>query len=126
MSLFTQKSQLEADIAEKDAGILRAATAIHYAATVISTENDRFWSIPTDRLLDVLNNNVELTLSTFAANTQAATAINALLDAVAVPELSHRAPTESGRSDITFDGTSFALISHVIPEVEETVVIEEE
>jgi CRP-like cAMP-binding protein len=116
MSLITQKSQIEADIAEKDAGILRAATALHYAATVIATENNRFWSIPTDRLLAVLNENVALTLSTFAANTQAATAINALLDAVAMPELSRRAPTEPARADITFDGTSFVLVPPVAPE----------
>jgi CRP-like cAMP-binding protein len=114
--LTTPKTQIEADIAEKDAGILRAATALHYAATVIATENDRFWSIPTDRLLAVLNENVALTISTFAANTQAATAINALLDAVAMPELSRRAPTEPARADIVFDGTSFVLVPPVAPD----------
>lgn len=33
MSLITQKSQLEQDLAEKDAGVLRAATALHHAPT---------------------------------------------------------------------------------------------
>ena len=111
MSLITQKTQLEADLAEKDAGVLRAATALHHAATVLAGENARFWSVPTDRLLAVLNADLALTIATFQANTQAGTAINALLDAVASPELPRRAPTEPGRSDIVFDGTAFVYVA---------------
>ena len=116
MSLITQKTQLEADLAEKDAGVLRAATALHHAATVLAGENDRFWSVPTDRLLAVLNADLALTIATFQANTQAGTAINALLDAVASPELPRRAPTEPGRGDIVFDGTAFVYVAPPEPE----------
>ncbi len=121
MSLITQKPQLEQDIAEKDAGILRAATALHHAATVLVAENKRFWSVPTERLLDVLNADVPLTLETFGANTQAGAAINALLDAVDSPSLTTRAPVETGRSDITFNGTAFVYTAPVLapePELE--------
>ncbi len=118
MSLITQKTQLEADLAEKDAAVLRAATALHHAATVLAGENSRFWSVPTDRLLGVLNADLALTLATFGANTQAGTAINALLDAVGSPELSRRAPSEPGRTDIVFDGTAFVHVPPVEPEPE--------
>jgi uncharacterized membrane protein len=118
MSLITQKTQLEQDLAEKDAGVLRAATALHHAATVLRCENDRFWAIPTDRLLAVLNADLALTLATFGANTQAGTAINALLDAIASPELPRRAPVEPGRTDITFDGKQFVYVAPPEPEPE--------
>jgi len=118
MSLITQKSQLEQDLAEKDAGVLRAATALHHAATVLAEENDRFWAVPTDRLLAVLNADIPLTLATFAANTQAGTAINASLDAVAAPIFTRRAPVTAGRSDIVFDGTAFVLVIPPEPTLE--------
>ena len=107
MSLITPKPQLEQDLADKDAGVMRAASALHHAAAVLTAENQRFWGIPTERLLAVLNADLPLTLATFAANTQAGSAINALLDAVGSPELTSRAPVEPGRNDITFDGAAF-------------------
>jgi len=116
MSLITQKSQLEQDLAEKDAGVLRAATALHHAATVLAGENNRFWSVPTDRLLAVLNADLALTLATFTANTQAGTAINALLDAIDSPDMPRRAPVEPGRSDIVFDGAAFVYVAPPDPE----------
>jgi len=116
MSLITQKSQLESDLAEKDAGVLRAATALHHAATVLHSENDRFWAVPTDRLIGVLNADLALTLETFQANTSAGTAINSLLDAVAHPSLPVRAPVEPGRSDIVFDGAAFIYVAPPDPE----------
>jgi hypothetical protein len=91
--MLTPKTQLEKDLAEKDAGIIRAATALHYAGTVIAAENAQFWSLPQDRLLAVLNDNVERTLAMFAANSAAANAINSLLDQIGNEALSHRAPT---------------------------------
>jgi len=116
MSLINQKSQLEQDLAEKDAGVLRAATALHHAATVLHAENDRFWAVPTDRLLAVLNADLALTLATFQANTTAGTAINSLLDAVDHPSLIVRAPVEPGRTDIVFDGTAFIYVAPPEPE----------
>jgi hypothetical protein len=111
MPLITIKSQLEQDLAEKDAGVLRAATALHHAATVLKAENVRFWSIPTERLLAVLNADIPLTIATFTANTSAGSAVNSLLDAVAAPEFTNRAPVTAGRSDIVFDGTEFVYVA---------------
>ena len=107
--MLTPKTQLEKDLAEKDATIIRAATALHYAATVLEAENTRFWALPDARLLAVLNDNAERTLAMFAANEAAANAINALLDQVADETLTHRAPVSAGRSDIQFDGTTFTI-----------------
>jgi hypothetical protein len=107
--MLIPKTQLEKDLAEKDASIIRAATALHYAATVLEAENARFWALPDDRLLAVLNDNAERTLTMFAANEAAANAINALLDEVGDETLTHRAPVSAGRSDILFDGTTFTI-----------------
>ena len=111
MSLTTQKTQLEHDLAEKDASVMRAATALHHAATILRSENDRFWAVPTDRLLAMLNADLALTLATFQANTAAGSAINSLLDAVGQPSLPTRAPVEPGRTDIIFDGERFVYVA---------------
>ena len=105
--MFTPKTQLEKDLAEKDAGIIRAATALHYAGTVIAAENAQFWSLPDDRLLAVLNDNVERTLAMFEANSAAANAINSLLDQLGNEALIHRVPTTMP-SNWVFENGAFA------------------
>jgi len=107
MSLITIKTQLDSDLSDKDASVLRCATALHHSATIIKCENERFWNTPTERLLAILNNDISLTLATFEANTSAGVAINALLDAVDHPSLTVRIPVEPGRSDIVFNGERF-------------------
>lgn len=107
MSLTIQKTQLEKDLLEKDMSILRSTEALHHAATVINNENEKFWSLPTDRLLDVLNYNIEQTLSIFEANAQAATVINSLLDLVNDPKYTNRAPIVPKRLDIVFENGIF-------------------
>jgi hypothetical protein len=118
MQLIPEKTQLESDLAQKDASILRSAEAVHHAATVIMNENRLFWSLPTDRLLGVLNHNVARTLATFAANTAAATAINGLLDAVGAPHLANRIPNVPGRSDIVLQDGVFVYVAPVVEEPE--------
>ena len=95
------------DLDTKDALILQAAEATHHLASVLAATNEQFWSLPTDRLLGVLNADIPATLATFAANTALAGAVNASLDALNLPQFSRRAPTEQGRSDIEFDGVAF-------------------
>jgi len=119
MSLITSKTQLQIDLDAKDESVLRSAEAMHHTATVIKNENIKFWSLPTDRLLAVLNYNIPQTLSVFAANAQAAVAINALLDAVDSPRFSNRLPTEMGRNDVMFDGNQFVVIPPEPPEEQE-------
>jgi hypothetical protein len=108
--MLTPKTQLEKDLAEKDAGIIRAATALHYAGTVIASENAKFWALPQDRLLAILNDNVERTLAMFAANSAAANAINSLLDQIGNEALSHRVPT-SMPSNWVFENGAFAYVA---------------
>lgn len=109
MPLVTPKSELEQDLAEKDAGVLRVATAYHHAATIQKEENGKFWALPTERLLALMNADIPLTLATFGANTAIGVPTNAMLDAVAAPGLPNRAPVEPGRTDIIFNGTEFVV-----------------
>ena len=114
--MLTPKTQLEKDLAEKDAGIIRAATALHYAGTVIAAENAQFWALPQDRLLAVLNDNVERTLAMFEANSVTANAINTLLDQLNNEALSHRAPVTMPEGYV-FENGAFAYIEPT-PEIE--------
>lgn len=107
MSLLTPKTQLEKDLAAKDDSVLRAAEAAHHFAVVLKNENDLFWSLPTDRLLEILNYDVPTTLATFKANTEIGIALNSTLDQLALPQFSTRAPTTVGRQDIVFNDTIF-------------------
>jgi len=103
-------SQIEADLARKDGIILRVAEATHHLATELSRAHQSFWAIPTERLLAVLNANVAETVQAFEANTALATACNASLDALDLPEMSARAPLLPGRSDIVFENGAFVQI----------------
>lgn len=108
--MLTPKTQLEKDLAEKDAGIIRAATALHYAGTVIAAENAQFWALPQDRLLAVLNDNVERTLAMFEANSAAANAINSLLEQIGNEALIHRVPTTMPEGYV-FENGVFAYVA---------------
>jgi len=108
--LTTPKTQLEIDREANNASVIRSAVALHHAAAVIAAENRLYWSLPDDRLLAVLNDDVAVTLARFAANLEAATAINSLLDQVGDPSLTVRAPTAPGRSDIGFADGAFFII----------------
>jgi len=106
------------DLDVKDALILQVAEATHHLASVLATTNERFWAFPTDRLLAVLNADVPATLATFQANSALATVVNSSLDALNLPQFTHRAPTEQGRSDIEFDGEVFIHLAPPEPEPE--------
>ncbi len=111
MPIIHPLTEAEADLAAKEQFVLQAGEATHYLASVLAGTNSQFWSLPTDRLLTVLNADVATTLATFAANTVLGTAVNASLDALAVPRFSIRAPVEAGRTDIVFDGTAFVYVA---------------
>ena len=105
------------DLDTKDALILQVAEATHNLASVLAATNEQFWSFPTDRLLAVLNADVDATHATFAANTALAGAVNASFNALNLPQFSRRAPTEQGRSDIMFDGVAFIYVAPAVTEV---------
>jgi len=111
MSIIRQLTEAEADLAAKEALVLQAGEATHHLASTLATTNAQFWSLPTDRLLAVLNADIPATLATFAANTALGLQVNASLDALAVPQFASRAPVTAGRSDIIFNGTMFEYIA---------------
>ena len=118
MPLLTPKTELEKDLAAKDESVLRAAEATNHLAAILKNENELFWSLPTDRLLAVLNHDVPTTLATFAANTATGNALNATLDQLALPQFPNRAPVTAGRNDIVFNGTAFEYVAPPAPEPE--------
>lgn len=114
MPIIRELTEAESDLAIKEALVLQAGEATHHLASTLATTNTQFWSLPTDRLLAVLNADVPTTLATFALNSSLGAEINASLDALNVGTFSARAPVTAGRSDIVFDGTAFV---YVTPEV---------
>lgn len=97
---------------------MRCAEAAHNLAAVLKNENAHFWDVPTERLLVVLNHNVDVTLSTFAANTAAGSVVNAILDQLGDPRFPTRAPVEPGRSDIVYQDGAFMLVQPPESEIE--------
>lgn len=116
--LTTQKTQIEKDIAAKDESVRTTGRAIHHLAATLKEENRKFWLLPDDRLLAVLNADVPQTLATFAANTALGSMVNSQLDALSEdPELAEkfpsRAPVEMGRTDVAFDQQAMQFV--IIP-----------
>jgi hypothetical protein len=120
MSLITQKTQIQRDLDAKDQSVLEAAGAMHHLAATLRESNRKFWSLPDDRLLAVLNHDIPQTLATFAANTALGTVVNAQLDALSLPQFPSRAPVEMGRQDVSYDAESglFVVIPPAEPEPE--------
>ena len=109
--ILPQLTELEQDTAWLTSLILRMGEATHHLATVATAANDEFWhTLETERLLALLNVDVALSLSILAGNTAIAGPVNASLESIGLARFSHRAPTEPGRSDISFDGKQFFLI----------------
>ena len=117
MPIIAPKTQAEADLSAKESLVLQAGEATHHLASVLASTNAAFWSLPTDRLLAVLNADVPATLATFAANTALGMQVNASLDALGVAAFAKRAPVEPGRSDITFNGSAFVYTAPEPPAV---------
>jgi hypothetical protein len=115
MPILTQRTQLEVDLLQKEELVIRAAEAAHNLATVLQNCNNEFWSLPTNRLLAVLNADVSATLETFAQNTALGVACNVTLDAVGLEKFANRAPVEPKRKDIVFDGSNFVCTAQEQP-----------
>ena len=118
MSIIRQLTEAESDLAAKEQLVLQAGEATHHLASTLVSTNAAFWSLPTERLLAVLNADLPATLATFETNTALGLQVNASLDALAVPRFSTRAPVTAGRSDIVFDGTAFVYVAPPAPEPE--------
>jgi hypothetical protein len=103
MSLIKQKTELESDLLLLDDGILGVAERVSRAIRQMQYAHAAFWSLPTERLLDVLNNDVERTTKLFAAYEALATALNAALDNLGIESFQDRAPISPKRMDIQWD-----------------------
>lgn len=98
--------------------ILRVGEATHHLALTASSVNREFWNtLPTERLVALLNANVARSLAILGSNTTLAGPVNASLAALGLARFSCRIPTEPGRSDITFDGKQFVYVPPVPEEV---------
>jgi len=111
MTLLPTKTTLESDLAALDESILRSGETLNHAAAVLKREHTLIWSLPDDRLLAVLNANVERTVAISAAKDKIATEINAMLDELGLERFSNRAPVGLGRDDIALDGGTFAIVT---------------
>lgn len=98
-----------------DQGTLASAEAANHFAAVLHGSWNRFWYRPVETVLAELNADVAKTLEVFILNTQAATAVNAILSSVGDPRFSHRAPDYMPEG-YAFDGTQFTFTAPVQPE----------
>jgi hypothetical protein len=114
--LTTPKTQLEKDRDENNARAKRIATALHYAAVVMTHEHREYWALEDERLLPILNDNIQVTFARNEETLKAALALNAALDAFDDPELTNRAPVLPGRSDIGFSNGAFFIVPPPEPE----------
>ena len=110
MSLIREKTPIEKNRSLLEECILTGAEAAHHAAVVISNVNERIWGLPTEELLELLNDDVPYTLSVFGENTAISKAVNARLNGLNLPQFPTRAPTSMGRSDIKLEAGTFVLI----------------
>lgn len=110
MQIIKPKTNLATDLETLDDFIQQSAKIAHDQAEALREAHAWFWNLPTERLLDLLNEDVAVTLATFSLNTSLGTATNASLDAVNHSDLVVRAPVTMGRTDIMFDGTAFIYV----------------
>lgn len=106
MSLFTQRTQLDQDLAFKDSLILRGLEAAHHMAVTLEMSYREFWELPTDRLEAILNADIPRTLAMFAGNTELGTAVNSALDTAKYGTV--RSPVELP-PNVSFDGKKFTV-----------------
>jgi hypothetical protein len=77
-----------------DTAALAGAQAAHHFATVLRAQWSAFWGRDVATVLSDLHADLPKTLAIFQLNTQAALAVNSLLDAVADERFPVRAPAE--------------------------------
>lgn len=113
-SILPVRSQLDVDRYAKDSRVIECAEAAHNLAVVLGNAQRWLWSLPMERLLALLNEDVDLTEATLSQNIRLGAAVNAALDAADVRD-EHgalrypcRAPVAGTRADVRFDGIRWA------------------
>lgn len=115
MPLIPEKTQLEQDIDLLKEILLTSGEAANNLAAVLKNQNERFWALPTDRLLALLNHDVSRSMEIMTANTATGEAINAQLDAFG-DRFQARIPLTMGRSDIALVEGQFVIVPPESPE----------
>lgn len=110
MPILTPKSELQNDLDAKDLRIVQCAAAAHNLAVVMGDVHRWLWTLPDDRLLAVLNDDIQTTQETLTQNATLGAAVNAALDAMALPMFPTRAPVTIGRADVVFDVDHFVIV----------------
>lgn len=115
--IIPEKTQEQVDLERLDQGILAVAQALNHAAAVLTSEHSAIWALPDERLLAVLNANVQRTIAIATAKDEAAAQINSLLNKLNIPQYTNRAPIGFGRADVKFDQATSLFV--IVPPAEE-------
>ena len=100
MSLISEKTQVETDTEEQDKAILIIGQKAHEIAFEMVRAYNKFWALPDDRLIAVMNRKGPQMMSKiFAQNTALGVAVNAALDSFG-DKYKNRVPVEPKRNDI--------------------------
>lgn len=99
-----EKSQEDIDLEMVDKGMIGVAVKLTFVVLELRSIYDKFWGLPDDRLLAVMNKIGPQKLSQiFAQNTALGEAVNASLDAINLENFKLRAPVVPKREDVVFD-----------------------
>lgn len=99
-------------------GKLAAAEAAHNFATILRAGWQDFWQRDPTIVIAELNADIVAIGETFALNTQAGTAINAILDAISDDRFPTRAPVDLPEG-YSFSGTEWVFNLPVVETLEE-------
>lgn len=120
MNLIKPRTKKEQDLLEDESSVLEYARSLNHVAAVATAIHARFWNRPKARLLAALNDDPQVTLDRFAANTAIGEAINSTLDALdakdenGAPMFTNRCPVSMGRDDVAYD-TETNLFKFITP-----------
>lgn len=110
--IVTEKSQFEQDLERKNMLVRQSAFSTMRLLKELNDNNSKFWQLPTDRLLAVLNYDVQASLDTIALNTQLIDGLTAILTVLGGDFLRYNGASTT-RDDIVFNETEF--IHAVLP-----------
>lgn len=106
MSLLPELTQLQEDTSLFNRLIRSSLEATHYAVSIRKEGYRQLWSLPPERVLELLNSDVTRSLAVLQANTAQGLADNTSLDLSPLEGLPNRAPT-SMPTGYTFAGGQF-------------------
>ena len=110
MPIIKTLTQGQQDIADKNELVMQVAEATNSMVSVLTSVLQKFWALPTPRLLALLNDDVQASISTFELCGILAVGSNQALSALGLSKFSNRAPESRLRSDIQFDTAKMKFI----------------